>query len=172
MVPPGDLRGACSRRVGNNVASRVTRTPGREPRGGFNPPIRAVWVEAMKRIAASALGIMLTACFSTHSAKQKHADFHRCAADSVHAEAVEVDGREAVRTQGCGHDELFFCIGAKCRSPRMLAVRLFSAKHSCEQDEVQTSSVGNVWTLQGCGKEARYRCVPAPRDAVDCQDIE
>ena len=113
--------------------------------------------------------LALTSCFSTSSAKDKHANFHHCNSSAIQVEETEVNGQTAFRTTGCGHDELFYCIGAKCRSPRILAVRLFSAAQSCKEAEVRTEEEsGDIWAVSGCGKSTRYHCPRVPRQVVEC----
>ncbi len=126
----------------------------------------------MNRMHMSLIALVLTACFSTNSATQKHADFHHCDPGAVEAAEVDVSGKKMIQTNGCGHQELFFCVGAKCRSPRLLTVRLFSAKHKCQEAQVQTTSEGETWTANGCGKTARYHCVEVPQEVAQCQPID
>lgn len=109
-------------------------------------------------------------CFGSSSAATKHADFHHCSSSDVKTEEIQVDGRSAFKTIGCGKEEVFFCIGAKCRSPRILAVRKFAASESCPEASLTTAAQGaDGWTVSGCSKSITYRCREVPDEVVDCQ---
>jgi len=122
-------------------------------------------------LMAGALPLLAVACFSSSSAATKHADFYHCSANEVTTRDVEMDGSSSIETSGCGHQEVFVCIGAKCRSARLLAVRVFGAQLSCHEDQVRTEGGPNEFVASGCGKTAKIQCTRVPNEIFDCKVV-
>lgn len=107
----------------------------------------------------------------SHSvAESKHAEFHGCSKDQVQSKEVETDSGTRIETTGCGKTESFVCIAAKCRSPRILAVRLFSNANNCKHKDITTEELGSDrFKVKGCGKDATYRCKDDKKDLIECK---
>ena len=112
-------------------------------------------------------------CFSSSSAKDKHAVFHGCDSSNVQLEEVPSTGHTRYKTKGCGHEETFSCIGAKCRSARILVVRHYAADQKCKLEQVQTTEPEpNQFVASGCEKERRYFCKEVPNDVLQCDPVK
>jgi len=113
---------------------------------------------------------LFAACFSGANVQGKHAKFHGCKADDVTVTEVESEGHTRLDTSGCGAQETYYCIGMKCRSPRLLAISHFSVETKCKENEVQTENKPNdVFELSGCGKQATYACQQVDNHVIDCK---
>jgi len=119
---------------------------------------------------AASIVVLTSGCLSSNSAKDKHATFHHCKAKEVTLQKLPSSGHAKYRTTGCGHEETFSCIAAKCRSARILVVRQHAAEHKCKPEDVsaQESADGKV-SVSGCGAEASYVCREIGDDVLDCK---
>ena len=144
----------------------------RAPDGGACFPRRqgAIHVAMFaKASVVSAVALVMGGCFSHSSAKDRHADFYGCPSGEVTTQDVETQGHAQVRTVGCGHEDLFYCIGAKCRSPKILSLKLFSADEACPVEQGTAADGGQgTWTVTGCGKTRKYHCVEVPNEVIRC----
>jgi len=113
--------------------------------------------------------IALTSCALESVAREKHASFHGCPEDAVTSTEVDVGGQKYVKTEGCGTTEMFRCIVAKCRSPRLLVVRQFSHDESCPEGQITTTEAGTNLSASGCGKQATYTCTDDKEDVISCE---
>lgn len=113
--------------------------------------------------------VFVTGCFSHTSAQERHAAFYGCTAGEVTSEEAQAAGRDVVRTKGCGHEEEFYCVGIKCRAPRLHAIRIFAGETDCETSQVTASNPeGDRWSVTGCGKTLEYVCTPAGGGDLTC----
>lgn len=118
-------------------------------------------------------GTLLLACLGSLGVKEKHAAFHQCSSSDVHLEEVPNEGHTMFRSKGCGQQEVYYCIVAKCISPRILSVRHHAAEHDCKVGEITTEEPSpNEFVTRGCGKSDRYRCKEVPSDVVRCERVE
>ncbi len=121
-------------------------------------------------VVLGALGLSLSACFSSSSAKDKHAVFHGCSSSQVTLQEIPTEGHTRYKTSGCGHDEVFSCIAAKCRSARILVARQHAADFKCKLEEVTTEEPSEYqFVSQGCGKTGYYQCSEVDRDVIACE---
>lgn len=130
-----------------------------------------------RQVTSSALGLLLLSaingCFSSGAAKDKHAVFHGCDSSNVELEEVPSTGHTRYRTKGCGHEEVFSCIGAKCRSARILVARHYAADQKCKLEQVRTNeSEPNQFAASGCAQERRYTCKEVPDDVLQCDPLK
>jgi hypothetical protein len=103
-------------------------------------------------------------------ARDKHAEFHGCAADQVQSQEVETESGPRVETTGCGKTESFVCMGAKCRSPRILSIRHHSNTNHCKHADITTQAVApDRWKVTGCGVTQIYRCRDDSKQLVECK---
>ena len=127
---------------------------------------------SVKLSVAGAVALMVGGCFSHSSAKDRHANFYGCPSAEVTTQDVEAQGRAQVRTSGCGHEDLFYCVGAKCRSPKILALKLFSADEACPVEQGAAVDEGQgIWAVTGCAKTKKYRCVEVPNEVIRCDPV-
>jgi hypothetical protein len=118
------------------------------------------------------VALVVGGCFSHSSAKDRHANFYGCPSAEVTTQDVEAQGHAQVRTVGCGHEDLFYCIGAKCRSPKILALKLFSADEACPVEQSAATEQGQgTWAVTGCGKTKKYRCVEVANEVIHCDPV-
>lgn len=114
----------------------------------------------------------LPACLGSIGVKEKHAAFHGCSSGKVELEELLNEGHTKFKSQGCGHEEVYYCIVGKCISPRILSVRHHAAKHDCKVQEIATQEpTPNEFVTNGCGKTDRYRCREVPDDVVQCDAV-
>jgi hypothetical protein len=112
-------------------------------------------------------------CFSSNAAKDKHAVFHGCDTSNVELVEVPSTGHTRYQTKGCGHEEVFSCIGAKCRSARILVARHYAADQKCKLEQVSTSEPEpNQFVASGCAREQRYACKEVPDDVLQCDPVK
>jgi hypothetical protein len=128
-----------------------------------------------RRRAGAVLGVVvgsalvLTACFSSSSAKDKHAVFHDCPSSSVTLQELPSEGHTRYKTSGCGHEEVFSCIAAKCRSARILVLRQHAADFNCKLEKITTEEPSEgSFVSKGCGKTGHYTCREVDRDVIKC----
>ncbi len=119
-------------------------------------------------------GAVLTLAFlgacSGANVQGKHAKFHGCSSDDVKVTEVESEGHTRLDTSGCGAEETYYCIGMKCRSPRLLAISHYSVEHKCKEQDVKTKSDdGMTFKLSGCGKKDTYACKQVDNEVIDCK---
>lgn len=120
------------------------------------------------------VSLALSGCSGTMAA-DKHASFYHCDSGQVTSEELPSTGHTKLKTTGCGHEEVFYCIGAKCRSPRILAIRLFAGDHACTDDQTTATAEGEdgmVWLASGCDKSQKYRCKEVPREVIQCDPVQ
>ncbi len=122
-------------------------------------------------VLSAVLGALLTtACLSNVALKEKHANFHHCDSGDVSVEDLPSDGYAKYRTEGCGHEETFYCIVAKCRSGRILSIRHHAAKYNCKMEEISTEEPSPMlFATTGCGHTDRYYCKEAKNEVLSCQ---
>ncbi len=119
------------------------------------------------------LAVTSTGCLGSLGVKEKHAAVHKCSSGDVTLKELENDGHAKYQSTGCGHEEIYYCILAKCRSPRVLSVRHHAAKHNCKMEEITTEEPSpNEFVTTGCGKTDRYRCKEVPDDVVACDRVK
>ncbi|MEN9577513.1 MAG: hypothetical protein RJA70_522 [Pseudomonadota bacterium] len=119
----------------------------------------------------AALGVLLASVVGCSGANVagKHAKFHGCSDDDVVVTEVPSEGHTQLVTKGCGAEETYYCIGMKCRSPRLLAISEFSVAKKCKEQEVKTTTEdGYTFKLQGCQERATYVCEQVPNDVIRC----
>lgn len=115
------------------------------------------------------LVLLASGCFSHTAAKDKYAAYYGCPASQVTTEELESDGHSKVLVRGCGPEETFYCLGIKCRSPRLTSIRLFSDAERCPEKDVKAESAGgDAWAVSGCGKSAKFDCSEASTDVIRC----
>ncbi len=117
------------------------------------------------------LGLLLGAsgCALQSVAREKHASFHGCASEDVTSSPVTIEGVDYVQTEGCGATETFRCIGAKCRSRRLLAIRQFSNDVGCKREGIEAVEKAGAVRVSGCARSATYDCRDDSKQLIRCQ---
>ncbi len=130
-------------------------------------PVRLDWSLAIVLAALS------TGCLGSLGVKEKHAAAHKCSSGDVTLKELDNEGHKKYQSTGCGHEEIYYCIVAKCRSPRILSVRHHAAEHNCKMEDITTEEPSaNEFVTTGCGKTERYKCEEVPDDVVSCERVK
>jgi hypothetical protein len=112
-------------------------------------------------------------CLASIGAKDGHAVFHGCKSGDVELVEVPSEGHTKYKSVGCGHEEVFVCIAAKCRSGRILSIRHHAAAHNCKMDQITTQEPSpDEFETTGCGQTSRYRCKEVPNQVLKCDPLK
>jgi hypothetical protein len=146
-------------------------TPSTAPLPEANMISRHVGIKRGAALVLSVLGaVLLVSCVASSSAKDKHAVFHGCSSGEVQLQELQSSGHTRFKTTGCGHEERFSCIGAKCRSGRILVVRQYAAEQKCKLNKVETEEPEpGHFVAQGCGKTVGFVCQEVPNEVLKCE---
>jgi hypothetical protein len=120
------------------------------------------------------VAFVLSGCSGTMAA-DKHASFYHCDSGQVTTEELPSTGHTKLKTVGCGHEEVFYCIGAKCRSARILAIREFAGANGCTDDKTTATAEGEdgmTWVASGCDKTQKYQCKEVPNEVIQCEPVK